>query len=111
LPEDEKQTLRDLRKETTRRFNEGFLSQDNAGKNIDQVFSEYQEIQKIQAVENWLKYCKRPLPKCFKEFIEGQTEGEKERLREVYAEANGSKKDIHRVLEKIDFETGEIIIT
>jgi hypothetical protein len=34
LPEDEKQTLRDLRKETTRRFNEGFLSQDNAGKNI-----------------------------------------------------------------------------
>jgi hypothetical protein len=33
LPEDEKQTLRDLRKETTRRFNEGFLSQDNAGKN------------------------------------------------------------------------------
>jgi hypothetical protein len=32
-------------------------------------------------------------------------------FREVYAEANGSKKDIHRVLEKIDFETGEIIIT
>jgi hypothetical protein len=47
LPEDEKQTLRDLRKETTRRFNEGFLSQDNAGKNIDQVFSEYQERQKM----------------------------------------------------------------
>jgi hypothetical protein len=50
----------------------GFLSQDNAGKNIDQVFSEYQERQKMQAVENWLKYCKRPLPKCFKEFIEKQ---------------------------------------
>jgi hypothetical protein len=63
LPEDEKQTLRDLRKETTRRFNEGFLSQDNNGKSIDQVFSEYQERQKMQAVENWLKYCKRPLQK------------------------------------------------
>jgi hypothetical protein len=42
----------------------------NNGKSIDQVFSEYQERQKMQAVENWLKYCKRPLPKCFKEFIE-----------------------------------------
>jgi hypothetical protein len=49
--------LRDLRKETTRRFNEGFLSQDNNGKSIDQVFSEYQERHKMQAVENWLKYC------------------------------------------------------
>jgi hypothetical protein len=38
LPEDEKQTLRDLRKETTRRFNEGFLSQDNAGKNSTLIF-------------------------------------------------------------------------
>jgi hypothetical protein len=56
----------------------------NAGKNIDQVFSEYQERQKMQAVENWLKYCKRPLPKCFKEFIEKQAEGEKDRLREIY---------------------------
>jgi hypothetical protein len=111
LPEDEKQTLRDLRKETTRRFNEGFLSQDNAGKNIDQVFSEYQERQKMQAVENWLKYCKRPLPKCFKEFIEKQTEGEKDRLREIYTDSHGSKNAIHRVLDKIDFETGEIIIT
>jgi hypothetical protein len=34
LPEDEKKTLRELRKETTRRFNEGFMSEDNNGKNI-----------------------------------------------------------------------------
>jgi hypothetical protein len=37
-------------------FYEGFLSQDNAGKNIDQVFSEYQERQKMQAVENLFLY-------------------------------------------------------
>jgi hypothetical protein len=51
------------------------------------------------------------LPKCFKEFIEKQTEGEKDRLREIYTDSNGSKNAIHRVLDKIDFETGEIIIT
>jgi hypothetical protein len=42
----------------------------------------------MQAVENWLKYCKIPLPKCFKEFIEKQTEGEKDRLREIYTDSN-----------------------
>jgi hypothetical protein len=69
LPEDEKQTLRDLRKETARRFNEGFLSQDNAGKSIDQVFSEYQERQKMQAVENWLKWAFKPISNMLKFLI------------------------------------------
>jgi hypothetical protein len=109
LPEAEKKTLRALRKETTRRFNEGVMSEDNTGKNIYQVFSGYNERQKLQAVESWLKYCKILLPKCFSAFIEKKTEIEKERLRELCVYYHGSNSMIHRVLEKIDFETGEVI--
>jgi hypothetical protein len=46
--------------------------------------------------------------KCFQAYIENLHEDEKERLRELYREFHEKKENIHRVFEKIDYETGEI---
>jgi hypothetical protein len=46
---------------------------------------------KMQSVENWIKFVKRPLPKCFQTYIENLHEDEKERLRELYREFHEKK--------------------
>jgi hypothetical protein len=70
LPENEKETLRKLRAETVRRHKEGLIPVDNNGKSIDEVFGSETEERKMQSVENWIKFVKRPLPKCFQAYIE-----------------------------------------
>ena len=109
LPENEKETLRKLRAETVRRHKEGLIPVDNNGKSIDEVFGSETEERKMQSVENWIKFVKRPLPKCFQAYIENLHEDEKERLRELYREFHEKKENIHRVFEEIDYETGEIL--
>ena len=109
LPENEKETLRKLRAETVRRHKEGLIPVDNNGKSIDEVFGSENEEQKMQSVENWIKFVKRPLPKCFQAYIENLHEDEKERLRELYREFHEKKENIHRVFEEIGYETGEIL--
>ena len=79
------------------------------GKSIDEVFGSETEERKMQSVENWIKFVKRPLPKCFQTYIENLHEDEKERLRELYREFHEKKENIHRVFEEIDYETGEIL--
>jgi hypothetical protein len=44
---------------------EGLITVDNNGKSIDEVFGSENEERKMQSVENWIKFVKRPLPKCF----------------------------------------------
>jgi hypothetical protein len=109
LPENEKETLRKLRAETVRRHKEGLIPADNNGKSIDEVFGSENEERKMQSVENWIKYCKRPLPKCFQAYIENLHEDEKERLRELYREFHEKKENIHLSIGKVDYETGEIL--
>jgi hypothetical protein len=46
---------------------------------------------------NWIKFVKRPLPKCFQTYIENLHENEKERLRELYREFHEKKENIHRI--------------
>jgi hypothetical protein len=64
----------------------------------------------MQAVENWLKYCKRPLPKCFKEFIEKQTEGEKDRLRDIYTDVIKTKKTQSSLFQPICFSMNVFLL-
>jgi hypothetical protein len=42
------------------------------------VFGSENEERKMQSVENWIKFVKRPLPKCFQTYIENLHEDEKE---------------------------------
>jgi hypothetical protein len=58
-------SIRKLRAETVRRHKEGLIPVDNNGKSIDEVFGSETEERKMQSVENWIKFVKRPLPKCF----------------------------------------------
>jgi hypothetical protein len=58
------ETLRNLRAETVRRHKDGLIPVDNNGKSIDEVFGSENEERKMQSVENWIKFVKRPLPKC-----------------------------------------------
>jgi hypothetical protein len=55
----------------------------------------------MQSVENWIKFVKRPLPKCFQAYIENLHEDEKERLRELYREFHEKKENIHLSIGKV----------
>ena len=55
---------------------------DEKNKKIEQIFSEYNEYDKLKSVENWLRMRpRRKLPKCFLEWVKKQPEEERARLR------------------------------
>jgi hypothetical protein len=55
---------------------------DEKEKTIEQIFSEHNEKDKLESVENWLRIIpRRKLPRCFLDWVRKQPEEEKARLR------------------------------
>jgi hypothetical protein len=55
---------------------------DEKNRKIEQIFSEYNEYDKLKAVENWLRIRPRkPLPRSVLDWVRKQPEEEKVRLR------------------------------